>query len=526
MASSRRCLRDWTRCCVYLSGVARKPFNPDDAIGGLFEQAEDLKKSVTPQTTSPARPIEDVAPRSKPEKNTPLTPSSLNQRVKDVLEQGIPGPLEVVGELSNLKQQGHWYFSLKDDDSVVSCVMWRSDAGRVGFEPRNGDEVVIKGRISHWQPAGRTQFYASSIRKKGLGNLEERFQALCAELRREGYFDDDRKCRLPSFPRRVAVVTSATGAAIEDVRRTAATRLPCVEFLVIDVRVQGDDAPGQIAEAIRRLDLNAASLGIDAILVTRGGGSREDLWAFNERIVADAAFACRTPLIAAIGHEVDTSVIELIADRRASTPTQAAMFLIPDRGELVGQIQYQEERLRTVIDRSILTGTERIGRAPIELLRVVRARLARALNQVSELDVTLKSNRPGARLASGQGRLSALSERMSLSMQARTRAAAIRLDTLEMRLDQVRRNKARSAAQLLDSLEARLGSVGPRSVLARGFTCTLDDEGRLVRSVSDLKIGTRATTILSDGRVVSKVESLENQSEAHASDLDDSSSQE
>ena len=185
-------------------------------MGGLFDQADQTGGSAPP----PIPPVHEPIPASEPEKASPMTPSSLNQRVKDVLDRGMPGPLEVVGELSNLKQQGHWYFSLKDDDSVVSCVMWRSDAGRVGFEPRNGDEVVIKGRISHWQPAGRTQFYASSIRKKGLGNLEERFQALCAELRREGYFDDARKRRLPAFPRRVAVVTSATGAAVEDVRRT------------------------------------------------------------------------------------------------------------------------------------------------------------------------------------------------------------------------------------------------------------------------------------------------------------------
>ncbi|HAW96697.1 MAG TPA: exodeoxyribonuclease VII large subunit, partial [Phycisphaerales bacterium] len=329
--------------------MARKPFNPDDAIGGLFDQAPETEKPAPVMDSSSREIPNQVEAPARVDKKPPLTPSSLNQRVKDVLERGIPGPLEVVGELSNLKRQGHWYFSLKDDDSVVSCVMWRSDAGRVDFDPRNGDEVVIKGRISHWQPAGRTQFYASSIRKKGLGNLEERFQALCAELRREGYFDDDRKMPLPAFPRRIAVVTSATGAAIEDVRRTAATRLPAVQLLVIDVRVQGDDAPGQIAAAITKLDRNAEALGIDAILVTRGGGSREDLWAFNERIVADAAFACRTPLIAAIGHEVDTSVIELIADRRASTPTQAAMFLIPDRTELLGQVQYLEERLRTVV---------------------------------------------------------------------------------------------------------------------------------------------------------------------------------
>jgi exodeoxyribonuclease VII large subunit len=202
------------------------------------------------------------------------------------------------------------------------------------------------------------------------------------------------------------------------------------------------------------------------------------------------------------------------------------MFLIPDRGELVGQIEYQQERLRSVIDRFVQAGSERIERSPVELLRVARARLAQALNQVVEMDVTLKSNRPGARLASGRTRLSSLAERMSLSMHSRRQTGAAKLDALALRLDLACKNRARSAVQALDSLEARLGSVGPHSVLARGFSCTLDEQGRLVRSVADLEIGAQATTIVGDGRVVSRVEALDSDPEASGAGLDDSSSDE
>ena len=440
--------------------MARRAFNPDDAIGGLFEQAQG---------------------------SDPLTPTELNKRVKDVIESGLPSSIELVGELSNLKRQGHWYFAIKDSSSIVSCVLWRSDAARVKFEPADGDQVVVTGRVSHWVPGGRTQFYATSIKKKGLGSLEEQFQALCAELRRAGYFDDSHKKRLPSFPQRIAVVTSATGAAIEDVKRTAMSRLPSVELLVVDVRVQGDGAAEQVASAIKRLDAAAGRLGLDAILVTRGGGSREDLWAFNERVVADAAFQCRTPLVAAIGHEVDTSVIELIADHRASTPTQAAMYLIPDARELAGQVAYERDRLLGSMSRRVQALRERVERSPRELSRATGARLDRLRTHLAELSAGLASNRPTARLAAGRTRLESLCERLRTAIGVRERTAQARLD----------------------SLGRRLQGIGPQSVLARGYSYTLDEEGRVLRSVQKAAAGDRTTIILADGRLHGRVEQVE-----------------
>lgn len=455
--------------------MARRTFNPDDAIGGLFEQP----------------------PEEQPQ-DTPLTPTELNTRVKDVLERGLPTSLELVGELSNLKRQGHWYFAIKDESSVVSCVLWRSDAARVRFDPSDGDEVVVTGRISHWVPGGRTQFYATSMKKKGLGSLEEQFQALCTELRREGYFDEAHKKRLPSFPRRVAVVTSATGAAVADVKRTALGRLASVELLVVDVRVQGDGAAEQVARAISRLDAAADSLGLDAIIVTRGGGSREDLWAFNERVVADAAFRCRTPLVAAIGHEVDTSVIELIADHRASTPTQAAMHLIPDARELAGQVAYNRDRLSSGLARRMQLLGDQLDRLPRELTRVAGARLDRMRARLAELGGELVAQRPTARLAAGRARLESLVERLRGSMKVKEQSSKVRLQSLSQRLE----------------------GIGPQSVLHRGYAYTLDDKGQVVRSIEGFAAGDRFTAVLADGRLHGEVTSV-----SPDSDLDEEGSE-
>jgi exodeoxyribonuclease VII large subunit len=414
----------------------------------------------------------------------PLTPSGLNQKIKAHLERGFRGSIEVLGELSNLNRRGHWYFSLKDEGSVLPCVMWRSDAARIDFDPRDGQEVLVTGEVSHWVPGGRTQFYVRSMKPKGLGSLEERFQALCLELREAGYFEPSRKRPLPVMPRRIAVVTSASGAAVEDVRRTAASRMPSVELLVVDVRVQGEAAAAEIARAITRLDDAAEAMGIDAILVTRGGGSREDLWAFNERVVAEATFRCRTPLVAAIGHEVDTSVIELIADLRASTPTQAAVHLVPDAAELAAQVDYEADRLAASLKRRLDVLRERFGRSPRALARALIGSIDRQRLRVANLATALESNRPAARVSAMQARVGALRDRMGIALEARIQRAAADVE-------------ARSR---------QLRSVGPRAVLARGYSCTLDANGQLVRSIEDVDPKDTLTTVLADGRLESTVD--------------------
>ncbi|MHC4219664.1 MAG: exodeoxyribonuclease VII large subunit, partial [Planctomycetota bacterium] len=234
-------------------GQGELPFEPDLALGA-------------------------ETPPEDPSRN--LTVSEVSELVKSALEGHTPSPLRVIGQVSNLSSRGHWYFSLKDESAVLGCVAWASTARGFGFVPAEGDEVIATGHLSFYGPQGRTQLYVRGLEPVGAGALELRFRALCDELRKLGYFDEARKKPLPHLPRRVAVITSAAGAAVQDVIATAAGRLPAVGLVLIDVRVQGDGAAAEIAAAIRHADARRGELGLDAILVTRGGGSVEDLWAF------------------------------------------------------------------------------------------------------------------------------------------------------------------------------------------------------------------------------------------------------
>jgi exodeoxyribonuclease VII large subunit len=355
--------------------------------------------------------------------------------------------------------------------------MWQNEAARVGFRPREGDAVVVTGRIKHFAPQGKTQLYATKLERQGLGTLEQQFQALVRELRGLGYFEESRKKPLPEFPRRVAVITSRTGAALQDVLKTAGERCPAVEFLVIDVRVQGDGAAGEVARALRAVNAMHATHAIDAVIVTRGGGSREDLWAFNERVVADAAHELEIPLVAAIGHEVDTSVIELVADRRASTPTQAVMLLLPDLA-MRWRISALRDRLSDLAASPALASPAlRIAQARERVARLdarARAAMSRAIStERRALDAVasrLIANAPAARAAAARAHLGALGPRL-------TRAVAATLAT---------------SARELTHLEHRLRSAG---------------DGTLVRSVSAAAAGSQLTVQLADGTMPVRVES-------------------
>jgi len=419
------------------------------------------------------------------------------------------GVFRVQGEIANLSRKSHWYFSIKDSNSVLRCVMWQSDAARAGFVPKEGDAVVVTGKIGHYAPQGSTQFYVSKIEPQGVGLLEQRFQALVRELREKGYFADERKKPLPAHPRRVAVVTSAAGAALQDVIKTARERRAGVEFIVVDVRVQGDGAAEQVAAALRAIARAHRALASDAVIVTRGGGSREDLWAFNERVVADAAFALPIPLVAAIGHEVDTSVVELVADRRASTPTQAAMLLLPDNTALCERCDRLARELRNTMRWALQARRERIAeleRKPAltsPALRIARERqqidaLARRLRGAATDELTLE-RRAVEQLA---GRL------MRQSPAARVAGAVARLEALRPRMVRAVAQRLAAARTEVSHLERRLRSAGPEETLARGYAIVTDERGALVRSVStpNARAGERLSVQVADGAIPVRVE--------------------
>ena len=486
--------------------VGRLPFDPDQAVG--------------PADASPT-----TRPEDRPEA---LSVGELAEHIRVALERGIEAPVRVVGEISNLKTPGHWYFSMKDDDAVISCVAWASSTRRFGFTPGDGDEVLATGHVSHYAPQGRTQFYVSSMQPVGAGALERRFRELCDALRARGYFAEDAKVPLPLVPRRVAVITSRHGAAVQDVITTAAQRCPAVGLVIIDVRVQGDEAAGEVAAAIRWVDGNAERLGVDAMIVTRGGGSIEDLWSFNQEAVADAAFACRLPIVAAIGHESDTTIIELVADCRASTPTQAAMLLIPSSDELRQQIDHGAHRLVTLLrarlDRARIRlercQTHPLLRDPTAVLERERERLAaresvlrrahegRLFEARSRLErlVTRLARGPGqALLSERRARLTGLTERLRRA-SARSLPDRAVVGGARERLSRASQRRVSESRAQLRAVQQRLDAVDPHNVLARGYSMTWDDQGALIRSVSQASPGERLTTRLSDGEVRSTVD--------------------
>jgi len=395
---------------------------------------------------------------------------------------------------------------LKDEDAVVGCVAWVSAAKGFGFEPSDGDEVVATGHVSHYPPQGRTQLYVTDLKPVGAGALQVKFEALCAELREAGYFEDERKRALPGFPKRVAVITSKTGAAVQDVIATAGQRCKAVGLLVVDVRVQGDEAAAEVARAMRWVNERREALGVEAILVTRGGGSQEDLWTFNERVVAEATFESELPVVAAIGHESDTTVIELVADVRAATPTQAAMRLVPSAEELGQQIDHVEDRLGFLTKRMVDRSRERLERAvEREAWRNPAALVQRARERVEGMARTLAGD-ARRMVAEARARVESLASRLE-----RMRPGAIlderrvRVAVLEQRLEDAGRRHLMVSRSRVEGLARELAAVDPRNVLGRGYSYTTTVDGRLVRSVGDARAGDRLVTNVKDGAIESVV---------------------
>jgi exodeoxyribonuclease VII large subunit len=474
--------------------MARRSFDPNQAKGDLFTKET---PSETPEQGSSTKPL--------PGKDR-LSVSQVSQLIKNTLELRIPSPLRVVGEVSNLSARNHWYFSLKDDQAVVSCVAWASSAKKFGFTPDDGDEVLATGHISHYAPQGRTQLYVSKLEPIGAGALELAFRKMCDELRGLGYFDDAHKIPLPVMPRRIAVITSATGAALQDVIATSAQRCPAVGLLVVDVRVQGEGAAKKIAKAISWVDRHRAKLGVEAMLVTRGGGSLEDLWAFNERVVAEAAYKCKLPLVAAIGHESDTSVIELVADVRAATPTQAMMRLVPDGDELQAQLDHLEHRLDTLLARTIERNRDRLRaierlevfRSPLALVEMARERLGRFTRDLGRV--------LGGRVARDRAALERLAGRwMHLHPRKLVSERHERMAILHDRLRRASHHHLHESRIRIEALDRELAAVDPRNVLKRGYSYTTDRKGKLVRRVTDLETGQGMVTHVADGTIDSVV---------------------
>ncbi len=437
----------------------------------------------------------------------PLSVSQLASSIDQALRTGLPARVSVEGEISSLSHRTHYYFSLKDDRAVISAVFFASAAARSATLPQHGQRVIAKGRVEFYAPSGRVSLIVTSMTPVGEGALEQRYKRLVEQLRIKGWFDPESKRPLPTFPRRVAIVTSKDGAAVQDVIDTFARRCPSIELVIVDVRVQGESAVGQISAAIRTLNAQREMLNLDAIIVTRGGGSLEDLWAFNELEVAQAVHESSLPIVAAIGHETDTTIAELVADERAATPTQAAMRLSPDRAALLEQIGSLRNRLARAMQTRLRFEHQRLERItssrsmsdPRILIGVHRDRL-RAMQ-----------DRAGSGLRHRIARERSGLDRMVIRL-TRVQPAAVharrqeRVGQIEARLIRVIKRAVTQRREDLESVARELHAIGPAQVLSRGYSLTLGPDGKALRSASQAEPGTELETVLSDGRVRSRVE--------------------
>ena len=405
-----------------------------------------------------------------------LDVSTLNEYVHRSLEADpMLRSLRLRGEISNFRptSSGHWYFTLKDDRSRIGCVMFRSSAARVTFRPQDGMAVILAGRVSLYEATGAYQFYADSMRPEGVGSLYQQFEALKARLAAEGFFDQIRKRPLPYRPRKIAVVTSRTGAVLHDICRVSRERDPGVPLVLLPVQVQGEGAAEEIAAAIRQAGMLPE---VDVIITGRGGGSIEDLWAFNEEIVARAIAASPIPVISAVGHETDVTIADFVADRRAATPSNAAEIAVPDRDE-------------------IIAGLREAGR---HLMESLRADLKRREVRLMRARTRLTALGPEQKL--GELRARALRLRGQLDRVARDKIAGLapRLAQAQVRLDAAIDRRLQSHRELVARLRARLSALNPSAVLERGYALVTAGD-RVITTRADAAKRNRMTLRFQDG---------------------------
>lgn len=480
----------WGLRIGYHASMGRLPFDPS--------------KITPPETGAPAR--REAARYGQFDAARPLTVTQVAELIKRVLADRTPSPLRVVGEVSNFSDRKHWYLSLKDEQAVISCVMWAAAAAKAGFTPRQGQQVVASGRLDYYGPQGRLQMYIDRLEPVGEGALEIQFRQLCDELRGLGYFADERKRPMPAFPQHIAVVTSASGAALQDVINTARGRWAGIRLSLVDVLVQGASAAPDIARAIQALGRQHEALGLDAIILTRGGGSLEDLWAFNERAVADAVYRCPIPIAAAIGHETDTTIAELVADLRCSTPTQAAARIVPDAAAESQHIDQLAHRLSTALRRRAEHARTRLDaaarhpifRRPTETVDRWRVRLA---DDRKHLSAAMRKRLDAWRhdLAEHQHALA------HIEPVSRLRVAHQQLHTHQRQLAQALRHRLAAQRQRLDALERQLRAIGPDNVLQRGYSITTTAAGEVLRAAKQVKPGDAIVSRLADGSIASQV---------------------
>ena len=378
---------------------------------------------------------------------------------KEVVETVLP-PCCVEGEISNCKRSpaGHIYLTLKDEQAEISAVIWRTVAARLKFQPKDGMQVLAAGSLQVYVARGSCQFIINQLMPQGIGELELAFRQLKEKLQKEGLFDAERKRPIPRIPKRIALITSPTSAAVRDMIQVMTRRWPAANIVIVPVRVQGEGAAAEIAKALRQVHLIP---DVDVVITGRGGGSLEDLWCFNEEIVARAIAACKLPVVSAVGHEIDVSIADLVADRRALTPSEAGELVVPSADDLRNTLRQMASRMN----------------------QSLRNRLERSRLRLQAIESRAVFQRPVTIVDERRQRCDDLVERAN-------RAISLRVE----------RHR-----QQLTAVAASLEALSPLKVLARGYSLTLKENGDVVRSATDLQEGEILKTRLSQGTVSSVV---------------------
>jgi exodeoxyribonuclease VII large subunit len=431
--------------------------------------------------------------------------SRLNREVRVLLERGF-GSLWLEAEISNFARpsSGHWYFSLKDAGAQVRCCMFRQRNMLLGFAPRDGQKVLVRARIGLYEPRGEYQLVIDHMEDAGLGALKRQFDELAAKLAAEGLFAPERKRPLPALPKRIGVITSPSGAAIHDILHVLARRFAAIPVLLYPVAVQGAAAAAEIVAALKLAGRRAEC---DVLILARGGGSLEDLWAFNDEALARAIGACPIPVVSGIGHEIDFTIADFAADVRAATPSAAAEIVAPDAEEWAASLRRLRERLQRALRQGIDTHRERlrwlIGRA--ELVNP-EARLAQQGQRLDELEQrasrALRQILADRRSALGLS----VSRLWQLSPAARLQGTAARHAALFARLRAAGLQQLNRARERLAPLVRTLNAVSPLATLDRGYAIVSLEGGAILRDAKDATAGTIIEARLSQGRIRAKVE--------------------
>jgi exodeoxyribonuclease VII large subunit len=440
---------------------------------------------------------------------TILSVTELTRHVRDILESRL-GEVWVEGEISNYRKQssGHHYFTLKDDRAQLACVMFaRAYSARSGLILKDGMQVQTFGRLTVYEARGQYQLVVELVQTRGQGLLQAKFEALKRKLQAEGLFDPEHKKPLPSFPRRVALVTSRSGAALQDMLNILQRRSPWLRILICPVRVQGEGAAGEIADMIRYLDRHQVSLEVDVIIVARGGGSLEDIWEFNEEVLARTIYGCDLRIISAVGHEIDFTIADFVADLRAPTPSAAAELVAPSQEFLRNSLAAKQATLVRLAKQAVEVG----------VLGLNRLKEARGLRDPATLihDRQQKVDQTEARLLqllrwtvehhrTHTNRLASLLQAYrpaQVVVRRRSEVAGV-----QARLENAAKHQLERAKQKLVSLERSIALLGPEQTLRRGYSITRKTNGEILQRSVDVKPGDEILTRLAEGEVRSRVE--------------------